>query len=67
MRWRHRRGFGHQAIAVLQLSLGSLGHRHPAYRRIVGLAPGRRQHVNAGTGEDTGKFRKKWLLLHLDI
>jgi hypothetical protein len=70
MRWRRRRGFGHQAIAALQLSLGNLGHRQsrPAHRRIVGLAPGWRQHVNAGEGEDAGaNFGKKWFMLHLDI
>jgi hypothetical protein len=60
MRWRRRRGFGHQAIAA-QLSLDNLGHRQsrPAHRRIVGLAPSWRQHVNAGEGDYADNFRKK--------
>ena len=59
MRWRRRCSFGHQTIAALQFSLGNFGHGQgrPAHLRIVGLAPGRGQHVDAGKGDDAGKFR----------
>lgn len=61
MRWRRRRGFGHQPIAAFQISLGNLGHRQgrSTHRCVVGLAPGRRQHVHAGESEDASKSRKE--------